>query len=194
MSTPNEIRAQITRTRTQLSDDVDELGDKVSPGRIAHRQAGRVKTSATRVRNHVMGAADHSASAIGDAASSAQDAVGDAPRTVARQTQGNPIAAGLIAFGAGILVSSLFRASGPEAQAVAAVKEQAEPLVHEMADAAKEATDNLREPAQRAVDSVSATASEAAETVQQQAGSAAGDVRHRAEDAKDTIQQQASER
>ena len=46
-------------------------------------------------------------STASDALNSAGERIGDVPQTVQRKTQGNPIAAGLIAFGAGWLVSSL---------------------------------------------------------------------------------------
>ena len=65
-----------------------------------------------------MGAADHTAgnvhSATGTAGAHLSDAgaaIGDAPAQVKTKTQGNPLAAGLIAFGAGLLVSSLIPAS-----------------------------------------------------------------------------------
>lgn len=192
MSTPEEIRAQIARTRAELSTDVDELGDKVSPGQMAKRQAGRVKGSATKVRNHIMGAADSGSSSAGGAVSSVQDAVSGAPAQVKHQTQGNPMAAGVIAFGAGMLLSSLFPASKPEAQVAAAVKEQAQPLVDQVTDAAKDAAGNLQEPAQQALESVKATATDAVDTVKEEGTSAAADVKDQAQGAKDTVQERSS--
>ncbi len=193
MTTPDEIRAQIARTRSELSNDVDELGDKVSPGQIAKRQVGRIRGSATNVRNHIMGAADSGSSSAGSALSSAQDAVTGAPGQVKEQTRGNPMAAGAIAFGLGVLVSSLFPASKPEAQAAAAVKEQAQPLVDQVTDAAKDAAGNLQEPAQQAVESIKSTAGEAVNAVKNEGASAADDVRSQAQDAKDTVQQHSSD-
>ena len=38
---PDAIRAQIEATRAGLSDDVNELGEKVSPSQIAKRQGDR---------------------------------------------------------------------------------------------------------------------------------------------------------
>lgn len=193
MSTPDEIRAQIANTRAELSTDVDELGEKVSPGQIAKRQVGRVKGSVMKVRNSVMGAADSSTSSAGGAMSSVQDAVSGAPGQVKQQTQGNPMAAGVIAFGAGMLLSSLFPASRPEAQAAAAVKQQAQPLVDQVTGAAKDAASNLQEPAQQALESVKSTAADAADTVKDEGTSAADDVKVQAQDAKDTVQQHSSD-
>lgn len=193
MSTPDEIRMKIAQTRAGLSSDVDELGDKVSPGQIAKRQAGRVRGSAMKVRNHVMGAADSGSSSVGNAMSSVQGAVTGAPGQVKQQTQGNPMAAGVIAFGAGMLLSSLFPASRPEAQAAAAVKKQAQPLVDEVTGAAKDAASNLQEPAQQALESVTSTASDAVDAVKEEGTSAADDVKDQAQDAKNKVQQHSSD-
>ncbi len=193
MTSPDEIRAQIARTRIELSSDVDELGDKVSPGQIAKRQVGRVKGSANTVRNRIMGAADSGTSSAGSAMSSAQHAMTGASGQVQQQTQGNPIAAGLVAFGVGMLLSSLFPASRPEAQAAAAVKDQAQPLVDEVTAATKDAANNLREPAQQAVESVKSSAADAVDTVKEEGSSAAGDVKDQAQSAKDAVQRHSSD-
>ena len=87
-------------------------------------------------------------------AGNAQGAVADLPATVKRKSQGNPLAAGLVAFGAGLLVSSLIPASSRERQAAVDLKERAEPLTQKVQEAAKEVAGNLREPAQQAAASL----------------------------------------
>jgi ElaB/YqjD/DUF883 family membrane-anchored ribosome-binding protein len=193
MSTdPDVIRAQIAATREGLSADVNELGEKVSPTQIAKRQGERIKGAATSVKDRVFGSAQDAASVTGEAVSAVGDAVSEAPGKVARQTQGSPVAAGLIAFGAGMLLASLFPASRAEAQAAAVVKDQAQPLVDEATSAAKEVAGNLQEPAQQALESVKSSASDAVDTVKDQAEASAEDVKDQAMDAKDTIAQHAS--
>jgi hypothetical protein len=54
---PDEIRADIERTRAELSDDVDALADTANPKNIAKRQATRVKEAVVGVKEHVMGSA-----------------------------------------------------------------------------------------------------------------------------------------
>ena len=82
-----------------------------------------------------------------------------------RQTQGNPLAAGLIAFGAGWLISSLLPASRQEQRLAQQATEKAadvgRPLADKARDAAMEIKDNLQEPAQEAVASVKDTATDA---------------------------------
>ena len=97
----------------------------------------------------------------------------DAPGAVARKAQGSPIAAGLIAFGAGLLVSSLLPASRVEQQAAEKVKDTAQPMVDDLTDTAKEVAENLKEPAQQAMEEVKSTATDAAATVKDDATSAA---------------------
>jgi len=40
---PDEIRADIERTRQELGSDVDALADKVSPSKIVDRQVDKVR-------------------------------------------------------------------------------------------------------------------------------------------------------
>ena len=74
MSTdPDEIRAQIEATRAGLSQDVNELGDKVNPANIVQRQRDKVvdtvKGSVRGVKDHIMGSADEVKSSTGTAVS-----------------------------------------------------------------------------------------------------------------------------
>ena len=185
---PEQIRREIERTRSDLSDNVNALGDKVNPGSIAKRQVSRVRGAATSVKDAVLGSASDAADTGQQVATTMGDAVSDAPSAVARRAQGSPIAAGLIAFGAGLLVSSLLPASNVEQQAAEKVKDTAQPMVDNLTDTAKEVAGNLKEPAQQAMEEVKTTATDAAATVKDEATSAADDVKTQAQDAKDTVQ------
>jgi len=192
---PDEIRAEIDRTRGRLGTDVDAVADKVSPSSIAHRQTEKVRGAMGRMRESVMGTADdvsgsaqHAADSAQNAVQHAGDAIQDMPDTVTRKTQGNPLAAGLIAFGAGWLLSALIPASEPEKQAAATVKDKAQPLMQQAGDMAKNVANDMKEPAQHAVEEVRGTAQESAQTVKEEGTSAAQDVKERAQDAKDRVQ------
>ena len=186
---PEQIRREIERTRSDLSDNVNALGDKVNPGSIAKRQAGRVRGAAVSVKEAVMGSASDATDT--GAVGTVGDAVSDAPNAVARKAQGSPIAAGLIAFGAGLLVSSMLPASWAEQQAAEKVKDTAQPMVDDLTETAKEVAGNLQEPAQHALEEVKSTATDAAATVKDEATSAADDVKSQAQDSKDAVQQAA---
>ena len=193
---PDAIRADIEATRARLGTNVDAVADKVTPSHIVQRQTDKVKDAVFGVKEKVMGASDHTAgnvhSAGGSAAahlSDAGSAVADAPHQVKVKAQGNPLAAGLIAFGAGLLVSSLVPASQKEREAADALKTAAEPLTTELTEAAKHVAEGLKEPAQDAMENVKATATDAAQNVKGEGQMAVADVKDRAADAKDNVQQ-----
>ena len=186
-----EIRAEIESTRRELGQDVDALADKVSPSKIVDRQKNKLRGALSSVKDRVMGAADDTATSVKDAGHSAGAGIKDAGHTVAYKTQGNPLAAGVIALGAGWLLGSLMPASEKERAAASAVKEKAQPVVQEAQSVAKEAAENLKEPARESLESVKGTAQDAVATVKSEGQWAAEDVKGSAQDAKDTVQEQA---
>lgn len=192
MTTPEQIQRDIEGTRRSLSTDVDRLAEKVSPGRVVGRRVDRVKSGASSMRERIMGtlpdphqvkhSAGSAASSVGDSvsgtasnlASTASDAVTDAPQAVRRQTQGNPLGAGLVAFGVGLIASSLIPATEAEKQAAARAEETVrEPLQ----DKAKEIAAPLAESAQQSAQQVKDAATSAASQTADEARSAAEDVR-----------------
>src|SRR3954447_5751419 len=213
-SDPDVIRRQIEDTRRELSYDVAALNEKVNPARVMDRRGSAAKNRVTRVKEKVMGsvedttssapgmasngagsmqdAASSAADTVSNAASSAASAVQQAPDTVIRQTQGNPLAAGLIAFGVGWLVSSLLPASEKERQlaeqAESAVREHKDTLLEPAKQAAQEIGDQLKPAAQQAVEEVRSTAQDAAQTVKEEGRAAAQDVQGQAQQSKETVQ------
>ena len=182
---PDQIRREIERTRTDLSGNVNALGDKVNPGSIARRQVGRVRGAAQSVKETVMG---HSADPTdGGVVGAVGDTLSDAPGALTRKAQGSPVAAGLIAFGAGLLLASLFPASQAEQHAAENLKEKAQPLVDDLTDVGKEIAGNLQEPAQQALEEVKAAAADAADTVKDEATTGAQEVKSQAQDSADTV-------
>jgi hypothetical protein len=163
---------------------------------MASNAAGSVQGAASNAAGTVQGAASNAAGTVQSAASSAVGAVQQAPDTIVRQAQGNPLAAGLIAFGAGWLVSSLLPATQKEQQlaqqAESALREHKDMLIEPAKQAAQEIGDQLKPAAQQAVEEVKSTAQGAAETVKQEGQSAAQDVQGQAQQSKDTVQSQRS--
>ena len=154
-SRPEELRAEIDMTREELAYDVDRLADRTVPTRVAGRKWEGAKTRVRSVTDRVMGARDQAkdkaasaggtvqdtasragdkaqeaASRVGekaqDAAHSVADTVRQTPDTVVRQTQGNPLAVGLIAFGIGLLTASLLPETEAEKRAETAKKDARE--------------------------------------------------------------------
>ncbi len=129
---------------------------------------------------------------MSDRASAVGDAVTGAPAAAKEKTRGNPLAAGLIAFGAGLLVSGLIPSTQKEQEAVSGLQSNLEPLKEKAAEAAKEIGENLRGPAQEAVESVKTTATEGVENVKAEGQSAKDDVQSQAQESKDRVQEHAS--
>jgi len=216
----DQLRREIEETRDRLGTDVDALTEKVSPKKVVGRQVDKAKGGITGLKEKVMGKTSDVTSSTGQGFSSAASSVSDtassaassvtgaassAASTVAgtassaasatrRQAEGNPLAAGLIAFGIGWLVSSILPASDKEKELASRVKDQAQPALQPVAEKAQQALsevkDNLQEPAQQAVESVKSTAQDAASTVQDHARSKASDVKDDAVDAGQTVRQQ----
>ena len=186
---PEVIRRDIESTRSDLSRNVDALTEKVSPSRVVGRRVDRAKDAVGSVKDKVMGSNDdpydHGAvSGAADKASSVASSIGDtatsAPTIARQKTRGNPLAAGMIAFGVGWLASSLLPATEKEQEAAAAVKDKAsehsDTLTAPIKEAAGNSKENLRAPAQDAVQSVKGTATEATTTVKDEATAAKDDV------------------
>lgn len=168
---PEQLRRDIEQTQRGLSADVNALAEKVTPRRMVQRRMDHARRAVTTIKDKVMGSSasnatgavpdtmSSSASSVTGGMSSAASAVGDLPRTVRRGTEGNPLAAGLIAFGLGWLTASLLPASKRERELAGEAKnfaqEHAQPMVGQVAEQMK---DNLREPAQEAIQSVKSAA------------------------------------
>ena len=195
--TPSKIvERRVDRARdtaTRLKDKV--MGSNPSHTTSGHYNGGGVSGAASQAADRVSETASSAAStasdvastaagAVQDAASTAADRLQEAPQAIRRQTKGNPLAAGVIAFGAGWLISSLLPASRREQeladQAKQVAQEKVQPVVSQVAG---EVGDNLREPAQQAVASVKSTAQDAGQTVADEGRYAAQDVQGRAQDA-----------
>ena len=189
--TAEDLRHDLEEQRDSLGRDLVAIGDRVSPGRMVERRRLAVRQSFGRARDAVMGAKDTAAdttqhaassaqSAVGSAASAVGDAVTSAPQAIQSQTQGNPLAAGLIAFGVGALAGSLLPTTRREEQAVAQVQPALESAASELAegaqsvvasakDQAAKGAEHLKEAATDAAESVKADAQDAAQTVQAEA-------------------------
>lgn len=191
--TEEQLTGQIADTRQDLSRDVDALYDKVSPGRMVERRKEAVRGRLSGFKDSVMGSAgsaggtaqgaagsvkDTAANATSAVAGTAQSAVG----TIERQTQGAPLAAGMVAFGAGMVISALIPASEKETQAAQRLTEavQDSPIVDEAKAVGQEIGDNLKESATQAAQEVKASAQDSAASLKEEGQSSAQTVKEEA--------------
>ncbi|MBQ0906445.1 DUF3618 domain-containing protein [Micromonospora sp. U21] len=214
-SDPDRIRREIETTRDELSYDVDALADKVNPRRIAGERVGQARGAFTRAKEKVMGSSSHMGQeasqrmsnvagslrgetrSFGQQSRGAMGSVRDEARSLGRQSreqaQGNPLAAGVVAFGVGLLAASLLPPSGRERQlagrARGMVSEHSDQLRGQASQIGHQMQDNLREPAQQAAQSVRSTAEQGVSAVRDQGRSAAGQMQGQAHAAADDLRQ-----
>jgi len=146
----------------------------VNPKRIAKRGKARAQRRFHSAREKVMGAVDVDAEQIEE------------------RFNGNPLAAGLIAFGVGALTASLLPSDRASREAAEALTERAKPVAERLkseakeigadigshvGDTAKEAAQHLQESAKESVEHVKSEASASGEHVKDESRQASEDVR-----------------
>lgn len=192
---PDELKKEVDDTRARLARNVDRLADRATPKKIARRKADAAQHRLAGVKERVMGvagtageqtgqkahglaeSAEGGVSDAGDAVRRTADQVGQnvraAPDRVTSQTTGSPLAAGVIAFGTGMLAAALLPASPAEERLGSRLREHSDELLQPAKEtargAAQEIGEGLRGPAAEAVESVKGTARDAAVATKQQA-------------------------
>ena len=175
-----QLSHEIADTRQSMTANVDALQDKVSPAAIVERRKEAARGRVRSARDKVMGTAHHVGSSTSGTASSATSSAHgavdsvkgtaqDAVSSTQDRVEGSPLAAGLVAFGAGMIVSALIPASDKEArvasQVVDVAKEHGQPVVDEAKSMAQDVAQNVKESAADAVAEVKDSASESADKV-----------------------------
>lgn len=171
----NRVRGKATSLRERVMGSPDTGGVRHLAD-VASERTTQVKQEALGAKDELAEAAQQAGAAVSSAASEAGDMITSAPANVRRQAQGNPLAAGLIAFGTGWLLSSLLPASSAEQQLGSQVREQARDVAGPVKDKAAEIADDLRGPAQQAAQRVAETAKGAASETAEEASDAARQV------------------
>lgn len=187
-----ELSSEIAGTRQRMSADIDALQDRVSPAAIVDRRKEAARSRVASWRDKVMGkaqdvrssAASTGSSAAGGvqgAAGSAASGVQSAAGTAQDKIEGSPLAAGLVAFGAGVVIAGLFPATRAEASAASTVvdtaQEKGQPLVDHAKSVGQDLGQDLKETATQAAQQVKETTTESAAKVQGEGRSAVESVR-----------------
>jgi gas vesicle protein len=214
--TADELRRDIEVRREDLTRDVDALGDRVSPQRIMERRTDAVRGRFRSAKEAVMGRAEDVSgravdlregaggmagsvrSSAGDVAERAQegmhrtaDTVSEVPERLRHEAQGNPLAAGLVAFGLGLLAATTLPESRRERRLARQVQPALEDAARVAADSGRElaedlkprvaeSAEHLRERARESVDHVSEQAAASAHAVADEGKGAASAVRETA--------------
>lgn len=131
----------------------------------------------TDMKDRVMGVASDTpqqlSGAASNVASSAADTARGAPDTARRVTEGNPIAAGLVAFDAGLVIATLFPETRTEERLAETVQPQLEQLAFDAGQVTQDAAKALKPAVQHAADDLAHHAQDSVTTVKDQATHAA---------------------
>jgi hypothetical protein len=177
---PDRLKAEADQTRERLAGDVDRLAERASPKRKLKQGSDRIKDAARNTKERVMGTTDqvheraHGLAEVAqDKAEQAAEAVRALPERSRRRTEGNPLAVGLIAFGAGLLAAALIPESRAEQNAGAQLADMGSDAAAPLATAAKESAAHIAEEAKSAAKAagqqITETAQQAAQTTGQEA-------------------------
>jgi len=214
--TAEELRWEIDQKRSDLTRDFDAIGDRVSPGRMVERQTEAVKTRFRSVKESIMGTADDLGGAAhgrtvdvrdqvgstahdvresaSDLAHSAQQTVqsaagrvGDLPDLVKDQTQGNPLAAGMVAFGIGLLAATVLPESRRERRLARKVEPQLQQAAAAAGDTGRQLAEELKPVAQEHAENLQQSAKESVQQVTDQAKGTAQGVAHEARSSAENV-------
>jgi gas vesicle protein len=171
-NTPEELNTEIAGTREALATDLDALQDRVSPQAIIDRRKAAVRTRAQELRDRVMGSSDASTGESG--------AGGGALDVAQHKIDGSPIAAGMTAFFAGMIVSALLPATETESRlskkAMEAAQEHGRPIADSVRSAGQDLAAELKGSGQQAVQEIKDSTQESAQRVRDEGQESAQDV------------------
>ena len=98
-----ELTSQIEDTRQRMASDLDTLQDRVSPSAIVERRKQAVRGGISSIKDKVMGTAQSATDSVSEGMSGTGSSVA---ATAQERFEGAPLAAGVVAFGAGVVLGA----------------------------------------------------------------------------------------
>jgi uncharacterized protein YjbJ (UPF0337 family) len=213
----DEIRSEIEETRGAMGDTLEALGDRVAPKKVTARAkaevadkvdevrhrlspGGALRRTTSRLRDSLQGDKATSNGSAGDDTRRSRSALTDAPRKLAdrtgsasqsltEQAAGNPLAIGLLAFGAGMVAAGLLPPTDREREVAGRVKERVEPLKDQALEAGRSIMGELKPAAQASIEQVKDRALGAVEQVKGEAKGATEELKQGAQTASGQVKQ-----
>lgn len=194
-SRTDELREDIEQKREEIGYTVDQLQNRVSPARITARGRYRVRQWWTDTKDRIMGndqseypweagmrrineQAGNLTDKASDLAKEVKEGVAETPAMVRRQTQGNPVAVGVIAFGGGLLVGTLLPESAGERNIAQRLEPGVAGLAEEATQVGKQIAEDVQSSAKDAIEDLKDQSSAAAEGVKDEAKDALARARN----------------
>jgi hypothetical protein len=184
----------VARAKADVAERVEDARERVSPTRMLERRTENLRLGLRNLQESVMGGngdmADEKeledgrlprltgtvrgqsrrvAEDTGAVPGTVADRPEPAPATLRDKAQENPLVAGLVAFGGGVLLASLLAPSDPERKVARQVKEKTEPVKEKAVEAGRSVADQVQQSAQDSTEQVKQRATDAAKQVKQQA-------------------------
>ena len=182
-ATEDQLRRDAEMQRSRMGDTLEAIGDRLSPERMVERRKAAVGQKLRSMKESVMGSPGYEEPATerlrtqaGDALQSATQSVQSAtehmqqaPQALADQTRGNPVAAGIIAFGAGVLLATVLPGSRTEQRLVEEAKPQLQEAANQLTDMGRGVVSDAKDHAREAVEEVKSSGGEATASMREQA-------------------------
>jgi Protein of unknown function (DUF3618) len=192
-TTEDELRRDAQGQRERMGETLEAIGDRLSPERIVERRKAAVGQRFRSMKEAVMGSPDYDeldrssgglrgraegvASSASDALQGATQQVQHAPQAIAAQARGNPLAAGLVAFGLGALFATVLPKTRTEQQLVEEARPQLESAAEELKGVGRAVASDAKERTTSAVAEVKAAGENATESVRDRARESAEHMR-----------------
>ena len=201
-----QVRADIARSRNELGETIgaleqrlaqtkDDVVDRVSPKRVWHRKTeglrrrvGAVTGSVTGMTERmemqvatgtrkVRGEVQELAGQTSEGMTRATDGVRQSQVGLRQKAEDNPMAAGLVALGAGVLVASLLPPTPAERRAALRLRDELGPLQQQAGEVGRQLADEVGSSAQERLEQVKARAGEAVEQVKEETTASTEEVK-----------------
>ena len=178
-TTEAQLRNEAAMQRSRMNETLEAIGDRISPERMVERRKAAIGQRFTNAKDKVMGSPQYvepmtrrfsdAGQSTASAAQGAAERVQHAPEMIADQARGNPLVAGLVSFGVGVLVATIMPKTRTEERLVQQSTPQLQHAAEEMKDAGREIASQAKDHAQQAAQEVKSTSAGAAEQLKEQA-------------------------
>ena len=167
MDQRTELKRDIEDRRSEISRTVDQMENRVNPGHVAARQTYKIRRALTEWKDKIMGS-DQTQGGLKNVIGEVTDTVSTAPDQVMARTRGNPLAAGVIAFGAGALIASLLPETPTERKLAATLQPGVQEATSRLTEAGRNIADDLKDDVKEGVENIRDTAASAAQGMKEQ--------------------------